>query len=78
MTIIDLLDEYELKEIDGTSTDCFFWDDVKTIARKVAQEAWFEGMKQGIAFDREDRGNEAAMPRRSFDEWVLSYFGNTE
>jgi len=39
------------------------------VSREIAKEAWFEGMKQGVITDHNDR-NETNNKRISFDEWI--------
>jgi len=49
--------------------------EVEKRIKEIAKDAWFEGMKQGIKFDREDRNIKTIMetePRVSFDDWLRS------
>ena len=49
--------------------------EVEKRIKEIAKDAWFEGMKQGIKFDREDRNIKTIMetePRVSFDDWYRS------
>ena len=49
--------------------------EVEKRIKEIAKDAWFEGMKQGVKFDREDRNIKTIMetePRVSFDDWLRS------
>ena len=49
--------------------------------RRMLRDAWFEGMKQGVMFDREDAHTiETDKPTRrmSFEEWYQLYFTEDE
>lgn len=65
-------DEIKWNGVDYVKKDFVNQEAEKRIA-EIVREAWFEGMKQGITFTREDRDRELRTSKRmTFDEWLRS------
>ena len=67
----ELLEKYVLTDPEGVGTDCFFWDDVKTIAKEYASQKQSEITDADI----EAWAREESLSSGYIDIKLIRYYG---